>query len=1019
MSKKPFLARLCQSAVAFLSCFFGFVPAAVAQTQGTGTIQGQVLNVSTGNFLNNARVSVRGTGIETFSNEVGGYWLSNVPAGAVVLDVKFLGMTPQTATVTVNPGQVAVHDFELTLVSQGEGRVVKLEAFSVEAQAITGQAVALTEQRNAPNIKNVISPDEFVDPGEGNIGEFIKYVPGIDLTYNPMSPQAVTIRGMPASGTLIQFDGMPTASALVGTSRSFDLNTAGNANIDRIEISKVPTPDMPANAVGGSINVISKSGFSRRTPLFSYNTYMTYNAMDGEFDPSFSKQAGPDSKSSKRPVQLAYDLSYILPLNKNLGFTFSVTRAPRSNNIEYRSPTWNTNTGVLATFQNNELVSDVDIRSYKATVDWKIGDFGTLQASYYDMDRRSLTRQHFTQFNVGANPTGDATFVQGASTAVGSVAQNLSGNQQYRALSVGSLKYKYDGPVWKIDAFVSMSDGGSDFRDMEDGFFGSLASNRTSLLIHADGLDRLVDRGLLDLTVRTRAGALIDPYDGTDFSINSVTSPAQRAENTSISHGVNVSRDMDWAIPTRFKLGYFAEKMERDNRSGTLTYTFTPPGGTAGRIANLYDVFNDPFSKGQPLTEPGGRAIYARYMSLAKLYDLYLANPSWFVLNEMTAHVNRVNGSSELEETVTALYGRIDSRFIDNKLWLVAGVRWERTEDDGSGPLNDINRTYKKDANGNLLRPLQKITTNAVENARLQYVDRGFSKATSYDDFYPSLNASYSFSDQMVLRAGYARTIGRPELDDIIPSIVGTDPASDATNRRITVVDGSLDPWTADNFDLTFEVYDLKGATASVSLYQKNISQFFVTIDREITQADMDDLGLPADYADYTIRRTTNGGDAEIRGIELSYRQTLNFIPRFGRQMQAFANLTSQAIFGDNPQDFSSFSPRNINAGLSYMNRRFTAKLGVQSSKWVRSSVAAANANNREGSYNYIAPLTRWDFSAQYRINKWLSIYYSVRNLTSEPRFLQIRSPDMPEYLRPRNLQFVAANHTLGIKGSF
>ena len=1020
MTKKSLLVRLHRPVAAILFCLFGFVLTASAQSQGTGTIQGQVLNASTGNFLNNARVSVQGTTIETFTNDVGGYWLANVPAGSAVVEVRFLGMAPQTATVNVTPGQVAVRDFDLALVSQaGDGRVVELEAFSVEAQSITGQSVALTEQRNAPNIKNVISPDEFVDPGEGNIGEFIKYVPGIDLTYNPMSPQAVTIRGMPASGTLIQFDGMPTASALVGTSRSFDLNTAGNANIDRIEISKVPTPDMPANAVGGSINVISKSGFSRRTPLFSWNTYMTYNAMEGEFDPSFSKQAGPDSKSSKRPVQLAYDLSYILPLNKNLGFTFAVTRAPRSNNIEYRSPSFNANTGILASYQNNELVSDVDIRSYKATVDWKIGQYGTLQASYYDMDRRSLTRQHFTQFNAGANPTGDSTYVQGAATGVGSVAHNLSGNQQYRTLSVGSLKYKYDGPIWKIDAFVSMSKGGSDFRDMEDGFFGSLASNRTNLLVRAEGLDRLYDRGLLDLSVATRQGVSIDPYDATDFTINTVTSPAQRAKNKSASYGLNVSRDMDWTIPTRFKFGYFTEVMERDNRSGTLTYTFTPPGGAAGRVANLFDVFNDPFSRSQPLTEPGGRAIYARYMSLEKLYDLYRVNPSWFVLNEMTAHVNRVNGSSELEETVSALYGRVDTRFIDNKLWLVAGVRWERTEDDGKGPLNDINLTYRKDSNGNLIRPLQKITTNAVENARLQFVERGFSKKTSYDDFYPSLNASYSFSESMVLRAGYARTIGRPELDDIIPSIEGTDPASDVSNRRIRVTDGNLKPWTADNFDLTFEVYNLKGGTASVSLYQKNITNFFVILDGQITQEQMDELGLPSDYSDYTIRRTVNGGDAEIKGIELSYRQTLHFIPGIGRRMRAFANLTSQAISGDQPESFANFSPRNINGGLDYTSRRFTAKLGVASSKWVRQSVAATNANNRAGSYNYVAPLARWDFSAQYRINKWLSIYYSVRNLASEPRYLEIRSPGMPEYLRPRNLQFTAANHTLGIKGTF
>ncbi len=1008
---------------ALVATVLGLAGPLAAQPAASGTIQGRVFNASTGSFLNNVRVTVVGTTIETFTNANGNYWLTNVPAGNATVAVRFIGLEEKSAVVEVAAGAVAELDFELNVLgSAADGRVVKLDAFTVEATAMTGMGVALTEQRNAPNIKNVISPDEFVDPGEGNIGEFIKYVPGLDLQYNPFSPQFVTIRGMPASGTLIQFDGTPTAPALGGTSRSFDMNTAANANIDRIEISKVPTPDMPANAVGGSINVISKSGFSRKTPLFSYNTYLTYNAMEGEFDPDFGKVAGPDAKSSKRPVQAAYDLSYILPLNKHLGFTFALTRAPRYNQVEYRSPTWNTNTGILAAYQNNELVSDVDIRSMKASVDWKIGRNSTLQASFYDMDRRSLTRQHFTQFNPGTGATGGETFVQGTAAGVGSAAQNLSGNQQYRALQQTSAKYRYDGPVWQIDAFGSFSEGGSDFTDMADGFFGSSAANLTGLVIRAEGLDRLRDRGLLNVNA-TRAGNPVNILDGTSFSLNSVTSAASSAKNEVTSYGINVGRELDWKVPTRVKFGFYTEIMERDNTGGTRTWTFTPPGGAAARVASLHNIFNDPFSARAPLTEPGGREAYARYMSLAKIHDLYLANPSWFVLNESAAYINQVNASIELKETITAAYGRLESKFFDNKLWLVVGARYEHTEDDGRGPLNDVGATYQRNANGTFVRDSQgrlvRITTNALENARLQYKERGTRKTTSYDDIYPSVNASYSFSERVVLRAGYARTIGRPELGDIIPSIVVTDPNLDVSTRRITVVDGSLEPWTADNFDLTFEVYDLKGATASVSLFQKNISNFFVERETQVTPQDLQELGLPADYNDYVIRRTTNGDSVKLSGIELSWRQQLHFVPVIGRRLQGFANLTSLALDGDRPEDFAEFSPRNINAGLTYLHPRLTLKLNMHSNKWVRRSIAAAGGNNRPDGFTYRAPSVRLDFSAEYRLTKRLSLYYSVRNLTAEPTRLEFRSPGLPEYMRPRNLQFVAANHTLGIKGTF
>lgn len=155
------------------------------------------------------------------------------------------------------------------------------------------------------------------------------------------------------------------------------------------------------------------------------------------------------------------------------------------------------------------------------------------------------------------------------------------------------------------------------------------------------------------------------------------------------------------------------------------------------------------------------------YLSLAKLYDLYVQNPSWFVLNEATAYINQVNASIELEETIDAFYARLDSKFMDNRLWLVVGgVRYERTEDDGRGPLNDIGATYQRDAGGNFIRnpppngPLVRITTNALANARLQYKERGVAKKTNYDGLYPSQRES------LVLRphgpAGRLRPHHRP-----------------------------------------------------------------------------------------------------------------------------------------------------------------------------------------------------------------------------------------------------------------
>jgi iron complex outermembrane recepter protein len=86
---------------------------AVAQT-GSGTIEGRVLNSATGNYLNNARVTIAGTNLEAFTNEIGEYRLSNVPPGAATVRAGYTGLLSQTTSVTVAAGQRATQDFSLT-----------------------------------------------------------------------------------------------------------------------------------------------------------------------------------------------------------------------------------------------------------------------------------------------------------------------------------------------------------------------------------------------------------------------------------------------------------------------------------------------------------------------------------------------------------------------------------------------------------------------------------------------------------------------------------------------------------------------------------------------------------------------------------------------------------------------------------------------------------------------------------------------------------------------------------------
>jgi outer membrane receptor protein involved in Fe transport len=128
-------------------------------------------------------------------------------------------------------------------------------------------------ERFAPNIKNVVAIDEYGDRGDENIGEFLRFLPGVALNDSGHVPNEVTLRGFPANTSGVTIDGGDVMGARGGDTRALSLLEVPMSNVSRVEVTKVPTPDMPASGLGGSLNIISKGGFEARKPSFSYQMY--------------------------------------------------------------------------------------------------------------------------------------------------------------------------------------------------------------------------------------------------------------------------------------------------------------------------------------------------------------------------------------------------------------------------------------------------------------------------------------------------------------------------------------------------------------------------------------------------------------------------------------------------------------------------------------------------------------------------------------------------------------------------
>ena len=160
-------------------------------------VTGRVLNAATGQYLTNARVSVAGTELVAFTDQSGIYHLVGVPGGALVLHVFYTGLEPQDLSIHAPAGGVVAQDVSLVMRTEDDHRpgVVRLKRFVVsDSPEMDAESIAINDQRFSPNIKNVVAAGSFGDIAEGNVGEFIQYLPTVSPHFADPTIPSISVR---------------------------------------------------------------------------------------------------------------------------------------------------------------------------------------------------------------------------------------------------------------------------------------------------------------------------------------------------------------------------------------------------------------------------------------------------------------------------------------------------------------------------------------------------------------------------------------------------------------------------------------------------------------------------------------------------------------------------------------------------------------------------------------------------------------------------------------------------------
>jgi TonB-dependent receptor len=232
--------------------------AAQTTTAGaTGTVEGRVLDSTSGEPLPGAIVLVEGTTVTATTDRLGGFLLAAAPSGSQTLIVTYLGRNDERVTVTVAAGRATrVPDVKLQNIGFSESVTVSAELIR------DAQAKALNQQKTAPNITNVVSADQIGSFPDPNAAETTQRIPGVSIQRDQGEGRFVIIRGTEPrlNSMMINGERIPSPDPLI---RQVALDVIPSDLLQSIEVSKALTPDMDADAIGGSVNLIMKQAPER------------------------------------------------------------------------------------------------------------------------------------------------------------------------------------------------------------------------------------------------------------------------------------------------------------------------------------------------------------------------------------------------------------------------------------------------------------------------------------------------------------------------------------------------------------------------------------------------------------------------------------------------------------------------------------------------------------------------------------------------------------------------------------
>ncbi|MFV5688125.1 TonB-dependent receptor [Flavobacterium sp. ZT3R25] len=892
----------------------------------------------------------------------GNYQISNLTEGQITIYFSYMGYISTTKEIKLVSG---INNLGTIVLAAKEGA---LNEVIVKGFTAHSQIKALSIKKKSLAIMDVLSADAVGKLPDRNAAEAVQRMPSVSVNRYHGEANQVSVRGTPYGWTSTLYNGNRLPSATVTGTRNTLLDAIPTEMIQYIQLSKAITPDMEGDAIGGSVNFVSRNA-PQKTML---------NASLGG---GYNEKSGKGSYNGS----IVYGQRFF---KDKLGIVFAASVWDRNFATDEEVVDYNVN---AATQSQKYAINSVNAKRYfgeritkafSGSFDYVLNDknkfFGKflydkfqdvrpVYESFYDFAKKRYTFSYrYSDYKTSLN-----------AIEIGGEHRIISKLKMDWSFSNNEMSYLLDTPP-----NMPSDKRGLPIAQFNQKLVGDFGNRSSDGLIY-NTFDSPNGTGVDIFAIDPKLTNPNDVMDPTKLTLQQLVIYQLDQRDKDQIGQLNLTYDATDKLS--IKAG---SKLKFKNYSGEQTPLAYLPGAALGIPGSPALVpMSNLASEGYPNADNFFSEINSPFNNLIvnpitkdQLFTIF--SPEYFTANGFKDYSSASNATTKFngKEDVFSTYvmGVYD---LTDKTKIIAGVRNEQTD------VTMNSSTY--DAKTKAVSPI--------------------TKKSSYNAFLPMLHIKYAINENINLRAAYTRTFARPNLPDLNPSEI-----VDITGSVFKITRGNTEllPTFSNNFDLMGEYFlnDIGLITAGV--FYKGISDY---IFKDISYEKINGV-------DYLVTQPKNIKDASLLGFEIGitkrFTELSGFMGGFGvdfntsiinSKLEVSRYDATGKIIATDETTLPNQSKLLFNSSVFYEKYGFMFRIA---GNFRGESVETINQNL--GPDYYISAKSNFtvDLSADYSISNKIKVFMEVRNLSNAP-FQQYLGKNQG---RITNSEWSSINGQLGIR---